>query len=765
MNGLNDHDKTNLQSTMREELDELREDVNVLTDDVQEISRNIDMNAETFTVIQTDIQDLRIDVTTANDIIRDLSDTLNDTTKLENIQNRTQELESSLTIVQMNMSYLSENSEDDINTALNGIRKLTSDVSERATKQEVQEIKDKVTELIQKQETESKAQEIESLQNDLLLLREDVNGCVYEITELSDFVGDATNRDDTSTIVARVDGLRTDFTKIKGELLEFKTSSDTDLTQVRSDINSTLNGVRQLTNDVSDRSKATKQEVQEIQDKLSKMIQAQEAESKSSEIKTLQTDVLVLRSEVNSAVSQMAELSDLVGDTTSGDDTNTIVERINGLRTDFTNMQQELSELHTQSNIGDGLEKRISAIGSDIMWLMNNKVSIEEMENANNLVWNINELVINLQQQLQLKRNISQDLQNELNEIQGSLEMTREQCNQLSVELGGKASFEEMKNLEINISSMQEKGNEFEVELGNKVALSEFFNLQASFRVLANNLTNIHRAFSHMEDTQGNAVQNSEELSNQISQMENLRQDVNLMQVNMDQMAQDISTRASVTEMSEVRTEVSDLDSRYELVLSVATELESLNQRITTLRQGAEDNSQYINNMVPRGELKMMISGLQQSIGVGLNQTRVNFTNVRQKLLEFGSEIDLMGENHRSMITDFLNLRMEFQQQQHTESSIARSDSFQGKGQGIRDFGSSAALGQLLMNVSSLNQQYRRLNESHRLIQTDVDRLTLSNSQIIVGVSNLQKDRDEMRNDIQAIQYDVQSIKDRTDIV
>ena len=41
MNGLNDHDKTDLQSMMRAELDELREDVNSLSDSVTEINRNV----------------------------------------------------------------------------------------------------------------------------------------------------------------------------------------------------------------------------------------------------------------------------------------------------------------------------------------------------------------------------------------------------------------------------------------------------------------------------------------------------------------------------------------------------------------------------------------------------------------------------------------------------------------------------------------------------------------------------------------------------
>ena len=235
-------------------------------------------------------------------------------------------------------------------------------------------------------------------------------------------------------------------------------------------------------------------------------------------------------------------------------------------------------------------------------------------------------------------------------------------------------------------------------------------------------------------------------------------------------MAQDLSSRATVTEVrnvlgavSEISTELTELDGRYDLILSVATEVEALNQKLTTLRQGAEDNSQYVSNMVPRGELQTMMAALQQSIGLGLNQTRVNFTSVRQRLMEFGSEVDLMEENHRNMITDFLNLRMEFQhQQQQLETQSTRSGSTQGQGQGV-DFGSSAALGQLLMNVTNLNLQYRRLNESHRLIQTDIDEIKLSSSQVLSDVSSLQSDRDEMRNDITAIQYDVQTIQDSLD--
>ena len=152
-------------------------------------------------------------------------------------------------------------------------------------------------------------------------------------------------------------------------------------------------------------SKATRQEIQKLQEQVVEL--TQETGSKSSE---LQTDVLLLRSDIDTYTDQINELFNLIGDTTR-DDSNSITVQVDDLRNQFNNIQTELSQLHTQSNIGDGLEERISAIGSDIMWLMNNKVSTQEMENLHDFVRNVNGSMKMIQDQLKLYNNTQELVQ------------------------------------------------------------------------------------------------------------------------------------------------------------------------------------------------------------------------------------------------------------------------------------------------------------------------------------------------------------------
>ena len=151
--------------------------------------------------------------------------------------------------------------------------------------------------------------------------------------------------------------------------------------------------------------KATRQEIQKLQEQVVEL--TQETGSKSSE---LQTDVLLLRSDIDTYTDQINELFNLIGDTTR-DDSNSITVQVDDLRNQFNNIQTELSQLHTQSNIGDGLEERISAIGSDIMWLMNNKVSTQEMENLHDFVRNVNGSMKMVQDQLKLYNNTQELVQ------------------------------------------------------------------------------------------------------------------------------------------------------------------------------------------------------------------------------------------------------------------------------------------------------------------------------------------------------------------
>ena len=205
-------------------------------------------------------------------------------------------------------------------------------------------------------------------------------------------------------------------------------------------------------------------------------------------------------------------------------------------------------------------------------------------------------------------------------------------------------------------------------------------------------LAGVEAVLTQMKESHGNTVQYTEELSNQISQMENLRQDVNLMQVHMDQMSQDIISRATGTDVSNIRASVSELRAEVSHMQDahnlVTSEVKTINQRMNTLRQGMEDNSeyintlmqgaedssQYINNMATKVELQSMEAALRHNISDSLSQTRENLTSIRQRLLTLNNEVDSMGQNHRNMISDFLNLRQEFddlqqQKQEHRTGS------------------------------------------------------------------------------------------------
>ena len=121
---------------------------------------------------------------------------------------------------------------------------------------------------------------------------------------------------------------------------------------------------------------------------------------------------------------------------------------------------------------------------------------------------------------------------NELQSMQESLESIQERYNQLNNVLENKATVAEIIYLETNISSIHDKYNQIEMELRDKVEQSEITNLRTNISILASNVTNVHNALNKMETSEDGAVlPYKEELSNQIHQMENLRQDMNLMQV------------------------------------------------------------------------------------------------------------------------------------------------------------------------------------------------------------------------------------------
>ena len=253
----------------------------------------------------------------------------------------------------------------------------------------------------------------------------------------------------------------------------------------------------------------------------------------------------------------------------------------------------------------------------------------------------------------------------------------------------------EISAIKTNLAVIEANCNQLSVQLGNKVAKEEITRLKSNFSEMVVHLAGVEAVLTQMKESHGNTVQYTEELSNQISQMENLRQDVSLMQVHMDQMSQDISIRATGTDVSnirasvsELRAEVSHLQGAHNLVTSLDTEVETINQRMNTLRQGIEDNSeyintlmqgaedssQYINNMATKVELQSMEAALRHNISDTLSQTRENLNSIRQRLLVFNRKVDSMGQNHRNMVSDFLNLRQEFddlqqQKQEHRTGS------------------------------------------------------------------------------------------------
>ena len=422
-----------------------------------------------------------------------------------------------------------------------------------------------------------------------------------------------------------------------------------DLTDIRTDISLALSGINQLA-----------QEAQALQNRISELEEQQETGSVSPEIQELQIDLQVLRSDMNSCFDQMNELSYIVGDDNSNDDAVHLLEKIENLKINFRNMQTELSELRNAKSIGEDLGQRLNALGADVTGIVNNTASVVELDAVRNNVQTLTRSVALLQQRLQ-----SNNGNSEISAIKTNLSVIEANCNQLSV------------------------------QFGNKVAKEEITRLKSNFSEMVVHLAGVEAVLTQMKESHGNTVQYTEELSNQISQMENLRQDVSLMQVHMDQMSQDISTRATGTDVSnirasvsELRAEVSHLQGAHNLVTSLDTELETINQRMNTLRQGIEDNSeyintlmqgaedssQYINNMATKVELQSMEAALRHNISDTISQTRENLNSIRQRLLVFNTKMDSMGQNHRNMVSDFLNLRQEFddiqqQKQEHRTGS------------------------------------------------------------------------------------------------
>ena len=412
-----------------------------------------------------------------------------------------------------------------------------------------------------------------------------------------------------------------------------------DLTDIRTDISSALSGINQLA-----------QEAQALQNRISELEEQQETGSVSPEIQKLQIDLQVLRSDMNSCFDQMNELSYIVGDDNSNDDAVPLLEKIENLKINFRNMQTELSELRNAKSIGEDLGQRLNALGADVTGIVNNTASVVELDAVRNNVQTLTRSVTMLQQRLQ-----SNSGNSEISAIKTNLAAIEANCNQLSV------------------------------QLGNKVAKEEITRLKSNFSEMVVHLAGVEAVLTQMKESHGNTVQYTEELSNQISQMENLRQD-------MDQMSQDISTRATGTDVSniwasvsELRAEVSHLQGEHNLVTS---EVKTINQRMNTLRQGIEDNSeyintlmqgaedssQYINNMATKVELQSMEAALRHNISDSLSQTRENLTSIRQRLLTLNNEVDSMGQNHRNMISNFPNLRQEFddlrqQKQEHRTGS------------------------------------------------------------------------------------------------
>ena len=409
-----------------------------------------------------------------------------------------------------------------------------------------------------------------------------------------------------------------------------------DLTDIRTDISSALSGINQLA-----------QEAQALQNRISELEEQQETGSGSPEIQELQIDLQVLRSDMNSCFDQMNELSYIVGDDNSNDDSVPLLEKIENLKINFRNMQTELSQLRNAKSIGEDLGQRLNALGADVTGIVNNTASVVELHAVRKNVETLIRSVTMLQQRLQ-----SNSGNSEISAINTNLAAIEANCNQLSV------------------------------QLGNKVAKEEITRLKSNFSEMVAHLAGVEAVLTQMKESHGNTVQYTEELSNQISQMENLRQDVSLMQVHMDQMSQDISTRATGTDVSnirasvsELRAEVSHLQGAHNLVTSLDTEVETINQRMNTLRQGIEDNSeyintlmqgaedssQYINNMATKVELQSMEAALRHNISDTLSQTKENLNSIRHRLLVFNRKVDSMGQNHRNLVSDFLNLRQEFE--------------------------------------------------------------------------------------------------------
>ena len=193
-----------------------------------------------------------------------------------------------------------------------------------------------------------------------------------------------------------------------------------DLTDIRTDISSVLSGINQLA-----------QEVQALQNRISELEEQQKTGSVSPEIQELQIDLEVLRSDMNSCFDQMNELSYIVGDDNSNDDTVPLLEEIENLKINFRNMQTELSELRNAKSIGEDLGQRLNALGADVTGIVNNKASVVELDAVCNNVQTLTRSVALLQQQLQ-----SNGGNSEIRVIKTNLAAIEANCNQLSVQLG-----------------------------------------------------------------------------------------------------------------------------------------------------------------------------------------------------------------------------------------------------------------------------------------------------------------------------------------
>ncbi len=292
---------------------------------------------------------------------------------------------------------------------------------------------------------------------------------------------------------------------------------------------------------------------------------------------------------------------------------------------------------------------------------------------------------------------------------------------------------------------------------------------------LRNNLTRLEDRLSGRPMTP-DTDDDYEEMHNQITQMENLRRDLNLMQINLDHVTQEVAgmrttwleslTQAQTAleqNSSAILSRVEALESEFVIltenprqnttdiwnglqgslfqmnnsISGSVSEIEALRERFRKLNQSAvrrqeaeilQSQITWLNETVSR-EMSRQNGGLQDA--------EAYFRSITQELkMNFSSDLSVMNQTCVTQVDELQTLV------EDTKVNV------------------SVQMAAILENVTYLGAEHRKLAESVLSLEQEVEDVRFSSARALADVANLQRDGLGMRTDIQSLRDEVDQVKD-----